>query len=192
MQEGVTVAYYVMVCEGAHPVMPLAHGPLDYRDNWMGGRLVTESPPQPLVYTLDPDYGGSPKAMYDAEAIPVVREDVITALRVAGVDNVQYFDALVRDPKSGKEYLDYKAFNVVGVVECANMAESELMGTSESEVGDVDFHALVIDESKALGLLLFRLAEAVSAIVVHEKVKEAIEAAGIPGFVFYGPGEWSG
>jgi hypothetical protein len=31
----------------------------------------------------------------------------------------------------------------------------------------------------------------VNAVVVHEKVKERIEAAGIPGFVFCGPGEWS-
>lgn len=67
-----------------------------------------------------------------------------------------------------------------------------MMGTSGSTMGDADFHALIIDESKTAGLLLFRLAENISAIVVHERVKQSIEAAGIPGFAFYGPGEWSG
>jgi hypothetical protein len=47
-------------------------------------------------------------------------------------------------------------------------------------MGDVDFHALVLDESRINGQLMFRLAENLSAIVVHESVRKAIEAAGIP------------
>jgi hypothetical protein len=130
--------------------------------------------------------------MYYEKSVPVVRDDVIAVLQGAGVDNIQYFDAILRHPKTGEEHRDYKAFNIVGLVACANMQSSELMGTSSSSVGDVDFHALVIDESKTRGLLLFRMAEATNAIVVNERVRQAIEAAGIPGFVFYGPGEWSG
>jgi hypothetical protein len=185
------MAYYVMVCEGKHPIMPIARGP-NFRGNWRDGRLIGEPVPQPLVYTLDPDFPGLPKAMYSAEGIPVMRDDVITALHKAGVDNIQYFDAVLRDPATGREYTNYKAYNIVGLVACADMQSSELMGTSKSTMGDTDFHSLVIDESRTRGLLLFRLAENVSAIVVHEKVRNAIEAAGIPGFVFYGPGEWSG
>jgi hypothetical protein len=185
------MSYYVMVGEGKHPIMPIARGP-DFRGNWRDGRLITEVVPQPLIYTLDPDFPGTPKAMYYAEAIPVMREDVIAALRQAGVDNIQYFDAVLRDPVTGREYRNYKAYNILGLVACADMQASELMGTSDSTIGDVDFHSLVIDESKTRGLLLFRLAESVNAIVVHEKVKQSIESAGIPGFVFYGPGEWSG
>lgn len=171
--------------------MPIANGP-DFAGNWRDGQLINEAVPQPLIYSLDPDFPGSPKAMYYEKSIPVVREDVIDAFRQAGVENVQYFDAVLRDPSTGTEYQNYKAYNIVGLVACADMQASELMGTSESTMGDTDFHSLVIDESKTQGLLLFRLAESVSAIIVHEKVKKAIENAGIPGFVFYGPGEWSG
>jgi hypothetical protein len=185
------MAYFVMVGEGKYPVMPIAAGP-DFEGNWRHGTPITDPVPQPLVYTLDPDYGGKPKAMYSAEAIPVVRDDVIAALAAAGVDNIQYFDALLRDPASGTEYRDYKAYNIVGLVACADLAASQLMGTTPARMGDTDFASLVIDETKTGGALLFRLAENVSAIVVHERVKQAIEAAGIPGFVFYGPGEWSG
>ena len=59
-------------------------------------------------------------------------------------------------------------------------------------MGDVDFHSLVIDEARTHGLMLFRLAEARTAIIVHERIKQAIDDAGIPGFVFYEPGDWSG
>lgn len=174
--------------------MPIARGPEPELDeNWMLGRSLNQSTvPQPLRYTLDPDYGGTPKAMYDAEANPVMRDDLIRVLTSAGVDNIQYFAAILVDPESGKEHTNYKAFNIVGLVAAADMENSELMATSDSTIGDVDFHALVIDESKCRGLLLFRLAENISAIVVHEKIKSAIEASGIPGFVFYGLAEWSG
>jgi hypothetical protein len=185
------MAYYVMVGEGEYPIMPIASGP-DFEGNWRLGRPIDEPVPQPLVYILDPDYEGKPKPMYYAEAIPVMRDDIVQALGKAGVDNIQYFDALLRDPTSGAEYRNYKAYNIVGLVACADMAVSQRMGTSTSRMGDVDFASLVIDESKTGGALLFRLAENVSAIVVHDKVKDAIEANGIPGFVFYGPGEWSG
>jgi|SRR5882762_2759105 len=185
------MSHYVMVGEGKHPVMPIARGP-DFKGNWRDGALITDVVPTPLVYTLDAEYEGNPKPMYYEEGIPVIRDDVIEVLRGVGVDNIQYFDAVLKDPSTGKEHANYKAYNIVGVVACADMQASELMGTSNSSMLDVDFHALVIDEAKTGGLLLFRLAEKVSAIVVHEKVKLSIEASGIPGFVFYGPGEWSG
>lgn len=189
--ETTTMNYYVMVGEGKHPVMPIASGP-DLQGNWRLGHVITEAVPQPLVYTLNPRYPGSPKPMYYEKAIPVMRDDVLAALRGAGVDNIQGFDAVLVNPATGERHADYKAYNIVGVVACADMQKSELMGTSTSTMGDVDFAALVIDESKTGGALLFRLAENVSAIVVHEQVKRAIDASGIPGFVFYGPGEWSG
>lgn len=183
--------YFVMVCEGAHPVMPIGSAP-KISGSWRTGDFIAHSVPAPLVYTLDTDYEGAPKAMYYEESVPVMRDDVAAALADAGVDNIQYFPAILRNPKTGQEHRNYKAYNILGTVAAADMSASELMGTSDSDIGDVDFHALVIDETKTRGLLLFRLAEATNAVVVHRNVKERIEAAGIPGFVFYGPGEWSG
>lgn len=185
------MSYFVMVCEGKNPVTPIQQVPT-VKGRWRVGRTLTDPIPEPLVFTLDAKRPGIPKALYYEKSIPVMRDDVAATLRGVGVDNIQYYDAVLRNPTTGEEFRDYKAFNIVGLVACADMGASELMGTSSSSMGDVDFHALVIDESKTHGLYLFRLAEATSAIVVHERVRTAIEAAGIPGFVFYGPGEWSG
>jgi hypothetical protein len=41
-------------------------------------------------------------------------------------------------------------------------------------------------------MLLFRMAENVSAIVVHETVKKSIEDAGIPYIDFVNPESWIG
>jgi hypothetical protein len=108
------------------------------------------------------------------------------------VDNLQLFPAVVQDKKKKQEYTNFKVFNVIGVISAANMGESTLMGTSRSTKINVDFDSLVLDESRIGSALLFRLAESVSAIVVHRKVKAHIEASKIPGMTFYGPGEWSG
>ncbi len=185
------MAHYVMVGEGKHPIMPIASGPA-FEGNWRLGRVISDAVPQPLVYQLDSDSEGFPKPMYSEKAIPVVRDDVVAVLSASGVGNIQYFDAVLVNPATGERHTNYKAYNIVGLVACADMGSSELMGTSDTTMGDIDFLGLVIDESKAAGHLLFRLAENVSAVVVDEQVKNAIEASAIPGFVFYGPGEWSG
>lgn len=185
------MTYYVMVAEGVHPIRPIAKGP-EGMGNWRDGSPVGRSVPKPLVYTLRAGSEGVPKPMYYAEAVPVMRDDVVAALRQAGVHNIEYFDAVLKDPDNGQEFTDYKAYNIVGLVACADLSASKLMDTNESDLLDMDFDSLVIDESRTGGALLFRLAENVSAIVVHDRVKRAIEASGVPGFLFYGPGEWSG
>lgn len=186
-----TAKYFVMVGKGKHPIKPIARGP-DFKGNWRDGALITTPVPQPLVYLLNDKYDGQPKPMYYEESIPVMRDDVAQLLLDAGVDNIQFFDAVLKDQKAGRDYPNYKAYNIVGLVSCADMAASTMMGTSSSTMGDADFEGLVLDESRTRGALLFRLAENVSAIVVHERIKAAVENSGIKGFLFCGPGEWSG
>lgn len=183
--------YFVMVCLGVPPIQPIARGP-DFRGNWRTGAQLTKTVPQPLLYTLDVDYPGTPKAMYGEKAIPVMRDDVVAVLKGCGVDNVQFFDAALHDPAKGHTYTNYKAYNIVGLIASADMSASTLMGTSDSRMLDTDFDSLVLDPAKPRGALMFRLAENVSAIVVHAQVRAAIEASGISGFSFFGPGEWSG
>jgi len=147
---------------------------------------------EPLEYTLDPDYPGHLIPLYHEESVPLMRDDLVEALREAGVDNLQLFRAVVVDETTGVKHTNYKAFNVVGIIASADMERSKMMGTNDSEMVDLDFDRLVIDESKPQGTLLFRLGEAVNAIVVHESVKKKIEERGIDGIVFYGPGDWAG
>jgi hypothetical protein len=180
--------YYVLNCIGDTDLSEtpnLPGGP------WMHGQRLTIAVPEPLLYTLDPDYPGDLMAMYK-DAIPLMRDDLLQALQDAGVDNLETFRAILRDPANGVERTDYKAVNVVGLVSCADATASKTMDGSPVRSLDTDFDSLVIDEKRVGGALLFRLAEAVNAIVVHDKVKQVVEARGIPGIVFLGPGEWAG
>jgi hypothetical protein len=56
----------------------------------------------------------------------------------------------------------------------------------------MDFNSLAIDEAAAGGALLFRLAESVNAIVVHERVRRHLEASGITTLTFIEPEDWAG
>jgi hypothetical protein len=183
--------YYVMTCESLYPARPIRKSPFFMRGPWFNGQPITYAVPQPLQYELDPEYEGELKPFY-REAAPIMRKDLLEALTAAGIDNLQLFDAVVVDPATGKTYGDYKAVNVIGAVSAADMAQSKRMGAGDSTMVDVDFDSLVIDEARPRGMLLFRLAESVGAIVVHDRVKAVVESRGIPGMTFYEQGEWSG
>jgi hypothetical protein len=47
-----------------------------------------------------------------------------------------------------------------------------------------------IDELKIKGALMFRLAECITAIVIHDSVKRTIESAGIDTLEFVSPDKW--
>ncbi len=183
-------SYFIMTCEGIHPpttarIVSEWNGP-----PWMTGEVIETEVPNPFVFRLDPHYPGDLMPMYEG-TILLMRDDLVSALHEAGVDNLQLFPAVVRDEEKNKEYLNYKAVNIVGVISCANMEASERMDADdESEIINVDFDSLVIDESKTGGALLFRLAESVGAIVVHRTIRSRVEA--LRGMTFYGSGEWSG
>jgi hypothetical protein len=184
--------HYVMTCNGVFPSASLGTGPDMDRMPWYGGVRLTEDFPVPLVYVLDPERLGNIKAMYDDAAYPLMRDDLIEALQSVGVDNLQLFPAVIKDPTTGVEHTNYKAFNIVGVVAAADMEKSERMPTSDSQMIDVDFASLAIDESKAAPFRMFRLAESVSAIIVDDVVRGEVKRRAIPGMKFYKPENWSG
>ena len=181
-----------MVCDGEYPSASLGEGPEMDDAPWYHGSKLDEDFPVPLNYTLDPSRPGNIPVMIDDTAYPLMRDDLIEALQAAGVDNLQLFPAIIRDPASGVEHKNYKAFNIVGVVAAADMGKSSRMATTQSAMIDVDFSSLVLDEKKAGPFRLFRLAESVNAIIVDEVVRAEVERRGIPGMEFYDPEDWSG
>ncbi|MCC6337682.1 MAG: hypothetical protein IT380_27280, partial [Myxococcales bacterium] len=55
-----------------------------------------------------------------------------------------------------------------------------------------DIDSLVIDETRARGALMFRLAESLNAILIHDDVCEAILDAGIETLSFFETDAWAG
>jgi hypothetical protein len=152
---------------GVYPELPLSF-------SWVGGRRFEAPPPVPLRFEVFRD-GGARMPAFFVPTIPLMRHDLLVALRQSGVDNLDDYPAEVFIPQTGVETHDYRAVNVVGVVKAADLAQSSFSAPSGRPTIDVDFDSLVLDESLVADRLLFRLAEAVSAILVHDKVRRAVE-----------------
>ncbi|MEJ2612313.1 MAG: hypothetical protein P8179_20170, partial [Candidatus Thiodiazotropha sp.] len=61
------------------------------------------------------------------------------------------------------------------------------LDNSEVELDDdivIDIESMCFDESKMDGYKIFRLNESIMHIIVHRSIKEAVEEAGLTGFMF--------
>jgi hypothetical protein len=112
-------------------------------------------------------------------SVSVTESRLVDTLRAAGVDNLQAFAAPIEHRRQNTTIGGYVALNVIGLVSCANLEES-----STSKLADgYYFHELVLDRAKASSLLMFRLAESPTEIILHKKVAKAIEDARFTGLV---------
>lgn len=161
---------------------------------WKNGQVIPQDKldfPQPIQVEFDAfrGYEGPPIEM-QGTGIPLMSKRLADAVLAAGVDNVQFFPVDLRCKQTGKQY-EYRAFNVVGLVAAADLGKSEYeVHDDDAPVGDVSFESLALDEKKIGGLLLFRLAENVNAIIVHDKVRRAVLERGIDTVEFTKPEDW--
>ena len=173
--------YYILSDQDLGDTVSLASigdGPVIEGVSWFRGVRFTTPIPQPLRFTLDPSVEGSLPYFF-RWTIPLMHSDLIAGLREAGVDNIDVYDAVVRDDETGEEYTDFKAVNVIGKVAAADLSASKYSKDQATNLISMQFDSLAIDEKKAGPHLLFRLAECVSAIVVHEKVRNVIKSRDI-------------
>jgi hypothetical protein len=144
---------------------------LDVR--WLSGLPVPSPLPVPIELELD-DRFGTRMADIFIRRILVMSDRLVAALRRAGVTNLQTFPAVLMDPKRGKRVPGYQAVQILGRVKAADMERSIAHDPSGVGRNIVFFEKLVIDEEAAHGLLLFRLLEDASTIIVHERVKQEL------------------
>lgn len=181
--------YSVMTCEGVYPPTMVQLKSEWDGPPWLMGSLLALPVPDPVLFELNPRYPGKLLPMYEG-TIPLMSEELLRVLHSAGVANIELYPARIDDPHGGRSLHQYKAFNVVGLVACADMERSEYLEDGDDDM-PLMFDSLCIDDAKAHGALLFRLAEAPTALVVHQRIRQAVERQ-VPGMTFHGPGEWSG
>jgi hypothetical protein len=158
------------------------------RDGWMLARPFSAPVSTPVQATVNPDnrrgillpFYGSPQIM---------RKDLHQALLDAGVDNIDVYEAVVKLEDGTVVSSDYLAYNVLGAVSAADIEGTEFAPENPSRMIDASIEKLQVSDARAKGLLLFRLAESIRLIVVHDKVRRMVEARGIPYMVFKPPSE---
>jgi len=151
--------------------------------DWWEGKVITIPIPDPLPFELKKYQPASPdQDQYMGVFIytnpPVWRDDFIQTLRECGVNNFDTYNVAISDPDDDTVHTNYKAVNILGLVAAADMKKSIATVHDGIPLIDVDFDELVVDEKKADGILLFRLAESTNSILVHEKLRDALLAKG--------------
>lgn len=156
--------------------------------DWNSGMQFGTAPITRMIATIPASQAGEVLEMHTA-TLPLMTVRLAEALKAAGVDNIDYYSAEIHDEQSGVHITTHLAFNIVGTVAAANLKKSILSGDQSPMIAG-SFDSLTIDSGKVRGAKLFRLAEAVMGIVVHESVKRTIERAGIDTLTFVPPAEW--
>jgi hypothetical protein len=189
MTEATHSRYYIL--DSGNPNRMLLYPPPNpsLKDRWMSGRRFIKPPAEPVVATIQPGYEKSELVPYfdAARLMSTVMHDV---LRSAGVDNLDVYEAEIRSEDGAIVHRGYKAFNIIGLVQAADLKQTVFNDPPGSRVIDASIEHLIIDDAKVGDLLMFRLAEFVGAVIVHEKVRVAVEANQIPDVVFREPHEF--
>jgi len=187
--------YYVLDRFGAmNPCRWIGRFPHVGGVSWDLGTRNGTTVPEPLEFELkplDPDASDEGPEMpeYFKGRVPLFRDDLVHALQQAGVDNLELYRAVIVDPDNGQRYTEYKAVNIVGSISAADMARSNATVNPGGPVLDVNFDGFSVDERKARGALMFRLAENTGAILVHESVVDRLLEKGFDKLEFLDPGE---
>ncbi len=171
--------------------MMLLYEPPDpsFDDGWFGGRRFKTAPKEPVIVTIQPGNEQGDLLSYFGTAT-LMSDAFYEALREAGVDNLDVYEAVIQSKDGSVVHRGYKAFNLVGLVQAADLKATVFSDPQGSRLIDASIESLAIDPVKARGALMFRLAEYVGAVIVHEQVKRVIEAKRFPHVIFREPSEF--
>lgn len=159
--------------------------------SWRLGRRFAAPVAEPIEIAIDPTHTDDLLELYTLDALVMTRR-LLAALEAAGVDNLDAYEAVIRNPETGFATDDYVAVNLIGLVRAADLERSRVVGGSSDGLIDVDLDGVAIDPARAHGLLMFRLAENTSAVVVHRRVARHLLATGFDMLSFRPPATWKG
>lgn len=157
---------------------------------WFRGSRFTEAPPEPFEIKLlpcekdHPDHGPLIPSFIEHNIL-LMRDDLIAAMEAFGVDNLDTYSARITDPDDGTVYSNYKAVNIIGVVAAADMEKSTATVHNNIPLVGVSFDKLVLHEEKVQDLLLFRLAENLMTILMHESLRNYLLEKGFDDIKYY-------
>jgi len=158
---------------------------------WNTGERFDDEPEVPLQARLISDRQSVRAELWETP-LPIMSERLHAALRSAGVANLDTYPVVLTDSRSGEQIGGYVAFNIIGVIAAADLAATRFSPGNTDRVVSADIDHLVIDPARVAGARMFRLAESVSAIVIDQQVRDALEAAGFTSLSFLLPEQWAG
>jgi hypothetical protein len=159
-------------------------------DDWSLGLPLAVKPAGPFLLPARAvrGYQGPPADLYDFR-VCLMSERMVNVLHAAGVDNIDLYPAYLVDDRTRGRW-PFFVVNIIGRVAAADLTRSTWSSSDGAIRGEVHFEQLVLNPPAAAGLLLFRSAENLRTLVIHERVKARLERAGLGGVSFVAPSEW--
>jgi hypothetical protein len=111
-------------------------------------------------------------------------DKLMQVLRKAGVNSIDYYPLRIVREMTGEVYRTHQAANILDVVFCIDRDRSQLYTDDENPFYLWFIDYLALKEERLGETLCFRLGERPSTVIVHRRIKEAVEDAGITGPVF--------
>lgn len=148
---------------------------------WNKGKRFSIPVPTPLKYAIEEDDEGIMLPMFDSGNHLLMTTSLIDALKESGVDNLDVYDAEIIVLRTGETFHNYKSVNIIGVIKAADkssLSEAVNVGLVDNGLMTMWFKTLKVDESTIHGILMFRLAEHIIDIIVHESVKKHLQSKG--------------
>jgi hypothetical protein len=158
---------------------------------WVSGVSLEKMPP-PLIFHVRAvgDFTW-PDFIRPNSAIPLFSPRMRDAMAASGVDNIEYFPAVVVETKTG-ERREYVAANVIGIVAAMDRGKSEFIPARLHSVMVRSIDRLVLDMERCGEYQLFRLAEYSLLIVVSDRVAEQLKSKTLIGVRLLRPEDWDG
>ena len=132
----------------------------------------------------------------------ILSERCLSALKSAGVNNLEEFPLSITDQATGDVIDGYRICNLVGHIACVDREASEYEESSLVPGQLEEFDELVLDtdeidqhnvrRGKRGPLKLFRLSENLHIVIADEDVKKTVADAGLQGWRFTETSRWSG
>ncbi|WP_026179774.1 imm11 family protein [Hahella ganghwensis] len=130
---------------------------------------TNDNPPGPLV---------------GPTSFPMMNASLIEVLQNCGADNLQLFPVRMINPETNQEWDSHQAVNILGMIDCVDMDQSEsflISGSPNDAPPLVDFDEIVIKQEAVMGASIFRIPHSPSTIIVHESIINALKANPYPG-----------
>lgn len=170
-------AYYqiepdIYALYGLHSSSPIPEGV-----NFHAGRLITTTLPSPLSFYVGHPPGQHP-GHFLANEIPVISSLFLQVIEEAGIGNIQIFPAHLYNRKTGQEWTDYYALNVIGVVDAADLSASTydtIMPGNDSVPPLLEFETLIFSRTRTMDLGMFRIPQNRTMLFVHGRIIELLK-----------------
>lgn len=183
--------YYILSAgtDESGNMMGLEYRPDHRARSFVNGRMLIsdpslqpwQQPPQePIRLRIKPGREDAPFPTFLHQPVPLMSKALYEIIRSEGVDNIDVYRAELYYSDGRLASDQYYVFNLLGLVKAVDLSRSKFDPGQPDRLISMGFDSVAIDRNAAGDFLMFRLAENVTTIVIHERVKRAIEKAGVP------------